>query len=124
MAFRALCIGKGDEVVVTSRSFLASASSIVSVGATPVFADVDRDSQNITADAVAQVLSSRTRAVLCVHLAGWPCDMDSIMTLACEHDLFVVEIVRRRMARATRDVVWAVSGMWSFLSRQDYDYRW
>lgn len=117
VAFRALCIGKGDEVVVTSRSFLASASSIVSVGATPVFADVDPDSQNITADAVTQVLSPRTRAVLCVHLAGWPCDMDSIMTLACEHDLFVVEdCAQAHGARYKGRSVGSIGhvGAWSF----------
>ena len=90
-ALRALGIGEGDEVVVTPRTFLASASSIVSVGATPVFADVDRDSQNITAETVEQVLSSRTRAIICVHLAGWPCEMGPIMTLAGAHDFFVIE---------------------------------
>ena len=117
LALRALRIGAGDEVVVTSRSFLASASSIVSVGATPVFADVDRDSQNITADAVAQVLSPRTRAVLCVHLAGWPCDMDSIMALACEHNLFVVEdCAQAHGARYKGRSVGSIGhvGAWSF----------
>ena len=90
-ALLALGIGPGDEVVVTSRTFLASASSIISVGAIPVFADVNRDSQNISAKTVAKVLSPRTRAIICVHLAGWPCDMDPIMALALEHDLFVIE---------------------------------
>lgn len=91
LALWALGIGPGDEVVVTSRTFLASASCIVNAGATPVFADVDEDSQNITAETIAAVLSPRTRAVLCVHLAGWPCDMEPIMALAQEHDLFVIE---------------------------------
>jgi len=91
LALWALGIGPGDEVVVTSRTFLASASCIVNAGATPVFADVDEDSQNITAETIAAVLSPRTRAVLCVHLAGWPCDMEGIMALAQEHDLFVIE---------------------------------
>jgi dTDP-4-amino-4,6-dideoxygalactose transaminase len=91
LALKALKIGAGDEVIVTSRTFLASASSIVTAGAVPVFADVDRDSQNVTAKTIAAVLTPRTRAVLCVHLAGWPCDMDPIMTLAAEHDLFVIE---------------------------------
>lgn len=90
-ALLALGIGAGDEVVVTPRTFLASASSIVSVGATPVFADVGQDGQNITAQTVAQSLSPRTRAIICVHLAGWPCDMDPIMKLALKHDLFVIE---------------------------------
>jgi dTDP-4-amino-4,6-dideoxygalactose transaminase len=116
-ALRALGIGAGDEVVVTSRTFLASASSIVSVGATPVFADIDRDSQNITAEMVAQVLSPRTRAIVCVHLAGWPCDMDPIMALACEHDLFVIEdCAQAHGARYKERSVGSIGhvGAWSF----------
>ena len=91
LAMKALNIGVGDEVVVTSRTFLASVSSIISVGATPVFADVDADSQNITAATIAPVLSSRTKAIICVHLAGWPCDMDAINDLARVHNLYVIE---------------------------------
>ena len=91
LAFQALGIGAGDEVIVTSRTFLASVSSIVNAGATPVFADVDADSQNITAQTIEAVLTSRTRAVVCVHLAGWPCDMDPIMALAEQHGLKVIE---------------------------------
>jgi dTDP-4-amino-4,6-dideoxygalactose transaminase len=91
LAFKALGIGAGDEVIVTSRTFLASVSSIVNAGAVPVFADVDPDSQNITRQTIAAVLTSRTRAIVCVHLAGWPCDMDPIMALAEEHDLKVIE---------------------------------
>ncbi|HEN8799332.1 TPA: DegT/DnrJ/EryC1/StrS aminotransferase family protein [Pseudomonas putida] len=91
LALNALGIGEGDEVVVTPRTFLASVSSIVNAGAVPVFAEVDRDSQNITAETIRAVLSPRTRAVICVHLAGWPCDMDPIMELAVEHDLKIIE---------------------------------
>lgn len=91
LALKALGVGPGDEVIVTSRTFLASVSSIVNAGAVPVFADVDGDSQNITADSIRAVLTPRTRAVICVHLAGWPCDMDPIMALAAEHDLKVIE---------------------------------
>lgn len=91
VALKALNIGPGDEVVVTPRSFLASASCVVTAGATPVFADVDRDSQNITADTIRSVLTPRTRAIICVHLAGMPCDMDPIMALAEEHGLYVIE---------------------------------
>ena len=90
-ALRAAGIGPGDEVVVTPRTFLASASCIVGAGAVPVFADVDRDSQNITAATIRAVLTERTRAVICVHLAGWPCDMDAIMALAVERRLVVIE---------------------------------
>lgn len=91
VALQALGIGAGDEVVVTPRTFLASASCIVNAGAIPVFADIDRDSQNITADTIRQVLTPRTRAIICVHLAGWPCDMDPIMALAKEFGLKVIE---------------------------------
>ncbi|RRW30807.1 DegT/DnrJ/EryC1/StrS family aminotransferase [Ectopseudomonas oleovorans] len=91
VAFKALNIGAGDEVVVTSRTFLASVSSIVLAGAVPVFADVDCDSQNITAESIRAVLTSRTKAIVCVHLAGWPCDMDSIMALAEANGLYVIE---------------------------------
>ncbi|MBZ9664907.1 DegT/DnrJ/EryC1/StrS aminotransferase family protein [Pseudomonas sp. LMG 31766] len=91
LALNALGIGDGDEVIVTSRTFLASVSSIVNARAVPVFADIDLDSQAITAESIAAVLTSRTRAIICVHLAGWPCDMDPIMALAEEHGLFVVE---------------------------------
>jgi dTDP-4-amino-4,6-dideoxygalactose transaminase len=91
LALEALGIGAGDEVIVTPRTFLASVSSIVNAGATPVFAEVDRDTQNITAQTIAAVLSPRTKGIICVHLAGWPCDMDPIMELAALHDLKVIE---------------------------------
>ncbi len=91
LALKGLSIGPGDEVIVTSRSFMASVSCIVSVGATPVFADVDCDSQNITATSIQAVLSEKTRAIICVHLAGWPCEMDDIMALSRVHGLFVIE---------------------------------
>lgn len=91
LALKGLGIGAGDEVIVTSRTFLASASSIVNAGATPVFADVDRDSQNITAETVRPLVTARTRAIIAVHLAGWPCEMDSLNALAREHNLFVIE---------------------------------
>jgi len=91
MALYALGIGAGDEVIVTSRSFIASASSIVLRGATPVFADVDLDSQNITGESIRQALSSRTRAIIAVHLAGWPCDMDAVGEIATERGIAVIE---------------------------------
>ena len=87
LAFIALGIGCGDEVVVTSRTFLASVSSIVNAGASPVFADVSLGSQNITAQSISKVLSEKTKAIVCVHLAGLPCDMDSITELAGNNNL-------------------------------------
>jgi len=91
LVLRALGISEGDEVIVTARSFFASASCIVAVGATPVFADVDRDSQNITAATIRAQMTAKTRAVICVHLAGMPCDMGPIMELASQHGLKVIE---------------------------------
>lgn len=91
LALRALGVGPGDEVITTSRTFIASASAAVMVGATPVVADVDRDSQNVTAETLNAVLTPQTRALIVVHLAGWPCDMDPIMELARNNDLFVIE---------------------------------
>lgn len=91
LALYALGIGPGDEVVTTSRTFIASASCVVSRGARPVVADVDPVSQNLTAETVRAVLTPRTRAIVAVHLAGWPCDMDALLGLAREHNLFLVE---------------------------------
>ncbi len=91
LALYAIGIRPGDEVVVTSRSFIASASCVVMRGAIPVFADVDADSQNMSAGSIARVLSSHTRAIIVVHLAGWPCDMDSIAALANQRGLKIVE---------------------------------
>jgi len=91
LALRALEIGAGDEVVVTPRSFVASAACVVACGATPVFADVDPVSQNLTAQTIARVLTPRTKAVIVVHLAGWPCAMDEILTLARACGFRVIE---------------------------------
>ncbi len=91
VALKALGIGPGDEVITTPRTFLASASCIVTAGAVPVFADVDPDSQNITADTIRAVMTERTKAVICVHLGGMPCDMDPIMALAEKHNLKIIE---------------------------------
>lgn len=91
LALKALGIGPGDEVIVTPRTFIASVSSVVNAGAVPVFADVDRDSGNISAATIAPLLTSRTRAIIPVHLGGWPCDMGPMMELAHAHELFVIE---------------------------------
>jgi len=91
LALYALGLGPGDEVVVASRTFIASASCVVMRGAVPVVADVDSNSQNITADTVVAALTPSTRAIIAVHLAGWPCDMDPILELARERGLWVIE---------------------------------
>src|ERR1700690_533124 len=91
LALHALGIGRGHEVITTSRTFIASASSIVMRGARPVCVDVDPDSQNITAETIKRAITPRTRAIIVVHLAGWPCDMDPILRLASEYGLKVIE---------------------------------
>jgi dTDP-4-amino-4,6-dideoxygalactose transaminase len=91
LALYTLRIEPGDEVVVPSRTFIASASCVVMRGAKPIFADVDPISQTLTADSIRAVLSPRTRAVIAVHLAGWPCDMDPIIELSRKHGLRVIE---------------------------------
>lgn len=91
VALRALGIGGGDEVITTPRTFLASASSIVTSGASPVFADVDLNSQAISAESIKAVLTPKTKAVIVVHLAGMPAEMDAIMALSEEYGFYVIE---------------------------------
>ncbi|HLH01844.1 MAG TPA: DegT/DnrJ/EryC1/StrS aminotransferase family protein [Bryobacteraceae bacterium] len=91
LALRALGIGTGDEVIVPARTFFGCVTSVVACGARPVFADVDRDSQNLTAATIEAVLTQSTRAILVVHLQGWPCEMDEILALARARKLAVLE---------------------------------
>ncbi|MDF1760598.1 MAG: DegT/DnrJ/EryC1/StrS aminotransferase family protein [Coxiellaceae bacterium] len=91
LALYAFGIGPGDEVIVTPKTFVATASSVVMRGAIPVFADVDLLTQNITAESIEAVITPKTKAVICVHLGGWPCKMDKIMALAEKHNLYVIE---------------------------------
>ena len=91
VALQAMGIGEGDEVIVTPRSFIASVSTVVNAGAIPVFADVDNNTGNISATTIAPKVTDKTKAIICVHLAGWPCDMDEIMALAKQHNLWVIE---------------------------------
>jgi len=117
LALKGLGVGPGDEVVVTPRTFLASVSSIVTAGATPVFADVDRDSQNITPTTVREVITPRTKAIVCVHLAGWPCEMDGFIELAEEHGLYIIEdCAQAHGARYKGSSVGSLGhvGCWSF----------
>ena len=91
LALYALGIGSGDEVITTSRTFIASASCAVMRGATPVLADIDRVSQNFTAATIERNITDRTKAIIAVHLAGWPCDMDPILELARDRNIKVIE---------------------------------
>ncbi|KXS55378.1 MAG: DegT/DnrJ/EryC1/StrS aminotransferase family [Marinobacter sp. T13-3] len=117
LALKGLGIGPGDEVVVTPRTFLASISSIVTAGATPVFADVGRRCQNIIPATVREVITPRTKAIVCVHLAGWPCEMDGFMELAEEHGLYIIEdCAQAHGARYKGSSVGSLGhvGCWSF----------
>ena len=90
-ALKALDVGVGNEVIVTSRTYISSVSSIVNTGAIPIFADVDLNTQNITPASIRSMITKKTKAIVCVHLAGWPCEMDEIMDLANEFNLHVIE---------------------------------
>jgi dTDP-4-amino-4,6-dideoxygalactose transaminase len=117
VALKVLGIGPGDEVIVTPRTFIASISCVVNAGAIPVFADVDADSGNISPATIAQVITPRTRAVICVHLGGWPCDMDGIMALADQHGFKVIEdCAQAHGARYKGRSVGSIGhiGAWSF----------
>lgn len=108
---------RSDEVVVTPRTFLASVSCVVNAGASPVFADVDGESGNLTASTIAEVITPATRAVIPVHLAGWPCDMDPIMDLARKHGMKVIEdCAQAHGARYKGRPVGSIGdvGAWSF----------
>ena len=117
LPLKAMGIGPGDKVIVTPRTFIASISCVVTAGATPVFADVDRDSGNISAETVAKVIDEDTKAIIPVHLAGWPCDMDAIMDLAARHDLKVIEdCAQAHGAKVGERSVGSIGhcGAWSF----------
>ncbi|MGJ8557407.1 MAG: DegT/DnrJ/EryC1/StrS family aminotransferase [Sulfitobacter geojensis] len=117
LALKGLGIGRGDEVVVTPRTFLASVSTVVNAGAVPVFADVDADSGNITAETISKVITPNTKAIIAVHLAGWPCDMDPIMALADARGIKVIEdCAQAHGARYKGRAVGSIGhvGAWSF----------
>jgi len=117
LAFKALGLENGSEVIVTSRTFIASASSIINSGATSIFADVSLDTQNITPESIRSVITSNTKAIVCVHLAGWPCEMDEIMEIANEFNLYVIEdCAQAHGAKYKEKSVGSIGhiGCWSF----------
>ncbi|MDC0434874.1 DegT/DnrJ/EryC1/StrS aminotransferase family protein [bacterium] len=91
VALKAIGIGPGDDVVVTPRTFIASISTVVTAGARPVFADVNRESQNLSAATIEAALTPATKAIIIVHLAGMPADMDAVMVLAESRGIKVIE---------------------------------
>ncbi len=117
VALNALGVGAGDEVIVTPRSFIASVSCVVNSGAIPVFADVEPDSGNLSARTILERVTAKTKAVICVHLGGWPCDMEPIMALANEKGFLVIEdCAQAHGARYCGKSVGAIGhiGAWSF----------
>jgi len=91
IALKALNIAEGDDVIVTPRTFLASVSCVVTAGANPIFADVELDNQNLSARTIEAALTPKTKAVIVVHLAGCPAEMDEIMALSRKHNFYVIE---------------------------------
>lgn len=117
LAFHGIGIKPSDEIIVTSRTFLASVSSIVNAGAKPVFVDISPDTQNITPENIQKAITPKTKAIVCVHLAGWPCEMDEIMLLAEQNNLFVIEdCAQAHGAKYKGRSVGAIGhvGCWSF----------
>jgi dTDP-4-amino-4,6-dideoxygalactose transaminase len=117
LALYAMGVGEGDEVITTPRTFIASASAAVMRGARPVFADVDPESGLITAETIERAITPRTKAIIVVHLAGWPADMDAIMALARKHNLWVIEdCAQAHGARYKGRSVGSIghAGAWSF----------
>lgn len=117
VALKALGVGEGDEVIVTPRTFIASISTVVNAGATPVFADIARESQNIEAHTIEPVVTPKTKAIIVVHLAGRPAEMDAIMALAEKHGLYVIEdCAQAHGARYKGRSVGSIGhiGAWSF----------
>lgn len=117
LIWEGLGLKQGDEVIVTPRTFLASASSIVNAGCRPVFVDIDRDSQNVDPQAVAAAIGPKTKAVLAVHLAGWSCEMSELLDIAADANCHVVEDCAqshggRYKERSTG--AWGVAAGWSF----------
>lgn len=91
LALLALGIGKGDEVIVPALTYVASVNTIRYTGATPVFVDSLADTWQVDPDDIERKITKNTRAIIPVHLYGYPCDMDRIMEIARKHDLFVIE---------------------------------
>lgn len=117
LCLRAIDLAQGDEVIVTPRTFLASASSIAIAGGFPVFADVDPHSQAITAETIEPLITEKTRAIIVVHLGGYPADLDPIMDLAAENNLVVIEdCAQAHGARYKNRSVGSIGhlGAWSF----------
>ena len=116
-AYLAIGLGQGDELITTPRTFIATASSAVLLGAKPVFADVDPESGAISAATIAPLITPRTKAIAVVHLGGWPADMPAICDLARAHGIAVIEdCAQAHGARIKRQSVGSFGDVaaWSF----------
>jgi len=123
LACLALGLGPGDEVIVPSLTFVATANAVRYVGATPIFADiVSHDDLNISLDAIRSLISSRTRAIIVVHYAGYPCDMEAILSLAKQNGLFVIEDAAHAVGSELDGLklgAWGDIGCFSFFSNKN-----
>ncbi|MEL9990887.1 MAG: DegT/DnrJ/EryC1/StrS family aminotransferase [Thermoproteus sp.] len=101
-ALKAVGVGPGDEVITTPFTFAASATAVLHANAVPIFADIDRESLNLDPASVEEKITDRTKAVLVVHLAGYPAEMDAFMKLAERHGLYVIEDVAQALGAEYR----------------------
>lgn len=119
----ALGLGPGDEVIVPSLTFVATANAVRYVGATPVFADVNsRDDLNISPESIRAQITPRTRAIIVVHYAGYPCDMPEILAIAEEHGLAVIEDAAHAVGaelQGRKLGTWGDLGCFSFFSNKN-----
>jgi dTDP-4-amino-4,6-dideoxygalactose transaminase len=116
LALLALGVGPGDEVITVSHTFIASANAIRQCGAVPVFVDIEPDGYNIDPDAIGDAVTDRTRAVLCVHQMGMPCDLAAILPIARHHGLPVIEDAACAIGSEIR-----LDGTWSRIGRPQGD---
>jgi dTDP-4-amino-4,6-dideoxygalactose transaminase len=123
LACLALGLGPGDEVIVPSLTFVATANAVRYVGATPVFADiVNDDNLNIAPESISASITPQTRAIIVVHYAGYPCDMDAILSIAKQHSLFVIEDAAHAVGselNGRKLGVWGDIGCFSFFSNKN-----
>ena len=123
LACLALGLGPGDEVIVPSLTFVATANAVRYVGATPVFADiVSDDNLNISPESISALITPQTRAIIVVHYAGYPCDMEAILSIARQHGLFVIEDAAHAVGselNGRKLGVWGDIGCFSFFSNKN-----
>jgi dTDP-4-amino-4,6-dideoxygalactose transaminase len=112
VALTAFGVGPGDEVVTVSHSFVATANAIRYCGATPVFVDVDLETSNIDPARVAEAISARTKAILCVHQLGMPCDLAALVPLSASRGLPLIEDAA---CAAGSEILW--DGAWERIGR-------